>query len=234
MDSNSNRGHDEFHMNWTGLAILIVGILFLLNSLDVIQFGDLISDWWPLILIVIGLINLKDGLKTQGVILAGLGSIFLLANLEVIHWGSVWDFWPLILIWMGISILRKTPRRLNQQAQPFKVSSSGYINAQAIFGGNQQRMNSANLKGGTVTAFCGGVELRFTDDKPEQASSQFSMTALFGGIEVVIPKTWDVNITGSPIMGGIEDKTAHPPVNEIEHTINISCTAAFGGIEVKN
>ena len=41
------------------LALIIVGTLFLLSNLGVIpQLGPLLRQWWPLILIVVGIIML--------------------------------------------------------------------------------------------------------------------------------------------------------------------------------
>jgi predicted membrane protein len=37
-----------------GLIILIVGILLLLNNLDILNFGDAIATYWPLIIIIVG------------------------------------------------------------------------------------------------------------------------------------------------------------------------------------
>ncbi len=43
-----------------------------------------------------------------GIILIGIGSLFLLRNMGLIHWwtlGSLWRFWPLILVVIGINTI---------------------------------------------------------------------------------------------------------------------------------
>jgi predicted membrane protein len=40
---------------WPGLILLILGILFLLNNLEMMSFGYIARTYWPLILILIGL-----------------------------------------------------------------------------------------------------------------------------------------------------------------------------------
>jgi hypothetical protein len=43
-----------------------------------------------------------------GIILIGIGALFLLRNMGVIHWwtlGSLWRFWPLILVVIGINTI---------------------------------------------------------------------------------------------------------------------------------
>jgi len=46
-------GHSVF---W-GIVLLVLGVLFLLGNLDIMYFDfwDFIGDWWPVILIVVGL-----------------------------------------------------------------------------------------------------------------------------------------------------------------------------------
>ena len=43
----------------------------------------------------------KTGSVFWGIIILGLGVIFLLANFEVISYGMIWNFWPLVIIIIG-------------------------------------------------------------------------------------------------------------------------------------
>ena len=40
--------------DWTGVVLILVGTAFLLNTLDLVDIGDMLR-FWPLILIAIGL-----------------------------------------------------------------------------------------------------------------------------------------------------------------------------------
>ena len=39
---------------WSGVALILIGAAFLLNTLDIVDFSDLIR-FWPLILIAVGI-----------------------------------------------------------------------------------------------------------------------------------------------------------------------------------
>ena len=39
--------------NWSGPVLIVVGIVFLLSNLDLVDLGDLVR-FWPLILIAVG------------------------------------------------------------------------------------------------------------------------------------------------------------------------------------
>jgi len=44
---------------------------------------------------------MKAGSIFWGVILLALGTVFLLANFEVISYGTIWNFWPVVVIIIG-------------------------------------------------------------------------------------------------------------------------------------
>lgn len=41
--------------SWIGIVLIILGSLLLVDSLGVMQFGDVIRKYWPIVLILIGL-----------------------------------------------------------------------------------------------------------------------------------------------------------------------------------
>src|SRR4051812_3478913 len=90
-----------------GLIVAGVGVLFLLNNLNIFHIYD-VWRYWPLILIAIGATKLIDSPHTNdkagGAVMVIVGGIFLAANLGALSW-RVWEFWPLILIGAGIMML---------------------------------------------------------------------------------------------------------------------------------
>ncbi len=93
------------------LLLVILGVIFLLSNTGVIE-GDawsLIWQFWPLLLIVIGLDSIykREGLVAP-TFLIGIGVIFLLANLGYLSvniWQMVLTLWPILLIAIGFDIL---------------------------------------------------------------------------------------------------------------------------------
>lgn len=89
-----------------GLAILSFGVLLTLDELNVVDSGDYFR-WWPGLLVVFGLAKLLQpgdgGGRMFGFIVGIVGTLMLLKNVGMIHWG-IWDLWPLILVLIGGSI----------------------------------------------------------------------------------------------------------------------------------
>lgn len=93
------------------LLLIILGIIFLLNNVNVLR-GDVwntILRLWPVILIVIGLDSLYQRQGLVGAIfLIGLGTLFLLANLNILNldvWQMALHLWPVLLVAIGLDLI---------------------------------------------------------------------------------------------------------------------------------
>jgi predicted membrane protein len=201
------------------MGIILVGMLFLLGNLDIIDPHEYFR-FWPAILIVLGIAYLFQSQygsgRVWGIILIFLGSAMVLDRLYFINF-HVWDYWPLIFVFVGIMMILKATRRKNLPSTQSQVTdANSYINATAILGGFKQSNNSQDFKGGDMTAIMGGLEIDLHN-------------ASIKGEAVI---DWLVVIEGFPFMGGYENKT-HAP-KETTKRLVIKGTAVMGGVEIKN
>lgn len=101
MHGNSMKDHR--HPNYgqlaTGLAMAAAGVVFWLDLQGRIDAGEL-RDYWPLVLVAIGLGKLWDGGRRSrsGVFLIALGTLF---QLDVLHVLQFREAWPLLLVVIG-------------------------------------------------------------------------------------------------------------------------------------
>jgi TM2 domain-containing membrane protein YozV len=49
--------------------------------------------------------DIRTGSVFWGMFLLGLGALFLLANFDVIDYGSVWKYWPVLIIVIGVKLV---------------------------------------------------------------------------------------------------------------------------------
>lgn len=145
--------------NWLGIVLVALGLLFFLDSFRILNFGLLIVNWWPLILITIGFSKLSGYNKIGGAILLLIGFVFLTANLGNIHWENVFRFWPLILIIIGISIIFKSRTHHHWGMFNHGKTSADFLKSSAIFCGVDQKVVSQNFLGGNITSIFGGFYL---------------------------------------------------------------------------
>lgn len=224
--------HKHSQNSWVGLVLILVGALFLLDTFTTINFGGVISNWWPAIFIIIGLLKLQGQEKGAGLIFILIGILFLLTTHNVIEWSSIWKFWPLILIFIGLSMIFKG-RRSNWKMTNDSTVGNDFIHSNAVFGGAEHTITSQNFKGGEAMALFGGVDLDLRGAKISEEECKINVTALFGSVEIIVPDDWNVIITGTPIFGGIESNSRRKPNTDSDKDIHIHCTVVFGGVEIK-
>ncbi|CAM3292418.1 cell wall-active antibiotics response protein LiaF [Paenibacillus lupini] len=121
----------------SGLVIISIGVIFLLRQLDVIQFdisiGEIISNYWPVVLLWIGLHGLVAGRHGSGSgwwsgMMILIGFVFLGHNLEWFSWsfGDIVSYaWPIIIILIGLNFLRR-PRHRHQEPPQYDDEWKSY------------------------------------------------------------------------------------------------------------
>jgi predicted membrane protein len=227
-----------------GTIILLLGIVFLLENLGYFQVVQL-WQFWPLVLIAVGTAKLIDsGGKNwiSGTALTLIGLIFLANNVGYLPW-NIWKFiWPALLILAGVLILIRGSFRFNTNVhwagafQDRGSSAENMLHEYAIFGGVNRRIESQDFQGGEAIAVFGGVDIDMHRAATTREEISVDVNAIFGGVEMWVPDTWDVIVRGSSILGGFEDKTQRTPAPEgaKRPRLVIRGSAVFGGVVVKN
>ena len=208
-----------------GVLIVAVGVVALLVQLDVIDLslGQLAADWWPLIVIGIGvaaLVTVPRAWVGPSVIIA-VGVFFLLRTLDVIS-VNFWELWPVAVILVGLSLLTSFGRRSNEEDT---------INSTVMWWGSERRTRSQQFKGGSLTAIMGGIEVDLRE-ADIVGTAEIAIFTFWGGVELKVPPTWRVSVSGLPLMGGWEDETTLPLVDGAPELV-VHVTAIMGGAEIK-
>lgn len=218
--------------NWIGLFFLLFGFGFLLQQANVLDFSTVISIWWPLILIIIGIIQLIN--RTQSAVVSGLlfilvGGLFLVnqwvdANLAAY-------IWPFLLIFIGLTFIFS---RVNRDKKK-PTHSDQAIHSFLLFSGTEVRSQSKNFEGGSVTAIFGGSEIDLREAIISDEGATLDVTLVFGGVTIFVPQNVQVEVTGIPVFGGWENKTREHAIDNEEHPVlKLNCLTVFGGLEINN
>jgi hypothetical protein len=226
----------EYHGRiFAGLFIIFIGVIFLLANLNKLDVGDFLSDYWPLILVFIGLWHVfSRQLRNAGFgfLLIAVGVFFQLNNWGVIG-GDIWMyFWPSLIIAVGLWIIFKSGFRGYRGSVP-KIKDDD-LGAFIIFSGFKRRFESEKFRGGRATVLFGGMDLDLTKTKLVDNQATVELTAIFGGINLYVPRDWKVVIDSSAVLGGVEDKHSPFPATTVQATLYVKATAILGGVDIKN
>ncbi len=224
----SDKNQSFSQQSWVGIAVMVIGALFLVQSLGILHFGHFLGQWWPLVIVLLGVWKMRNEGGQNGLIVLIVGLVLLSATLNFINWGVIFRFWPLIIVLAGWYIFsRKSGDSLIKRGEV----GEDFIKVSAIFGGMNRVVTSEEFKGADVLALFGGVELDLRKAKATEGC-EIHVTSLFGGAEIFVPSDWKVTVKGTPIFGGIEDKTGGGDDKGTPVTLVI--TAAFGGVEIRD
>ena len=215
-----------------GALLVLAGAAFLLSHLGYLGGFD-VWDFWPLILVLAGVFRLvRAGSwagRAWGLLLLGCGSLAQLHVLDVVRleWSVIW---PIVIILVGLLVVfsslfrrRRTPRR---------ALSEDELDIKVMFGGRQERVDSREFVGGRIECTMGGCELDLRDAQMGGDSATLEIKAIMGGVELIVPRDWNVQIKGTPMMGAFEDKTR--PLDRDGPVLVLEGDAVMGGVEVRN
>ncbi len=206
-----------------GACVIAFGTLLLLDTLHITN--NALGMWWPLFLVVIGIMMLvSDRRNLWGAVLIVGGVLFQLRALDMLNVNPWEFFWPIIIILVGLSII------LNR-GRPPQMSARESDNASAIFGGVDLISASEDYQGGNATAVLGGVkiDMRKATIKKEATLTVF---VLCGGIELIVPEGVVVKPQATCILGGIENKYSATSAKDAP-ILYVAGTVTMGGIEIK-
>lgn len=248
---------------WAGLFIVGIGALLLLRNfgLDIPHWVFSWSTW----LIVIGLfVGARHNFRNSGwFVMVLIGAYFTLKDIFRDYDMSNVVF-PIMLLALGIYLILKPKnnckdvnnrwqRRRNRFGNRFDstnplgqapneptgdaqqgYNATDYIDSVNIFGGSNQIIYSKNLKGGEIIAVFGGGDINLIQADFENQLT-LDVTAIFGGLKIVVPATWQIKSEVTAIFGGVDDKRGmYPAAEHADKLLIIRGVVLFGGVEFKS
>lgn len=214
-----------------GSVLAAVGVLFFLDSADIVDAGDAIAAWWPAAIIALGLFHAASGRGLTGgaMALMGIGA-GLLGVTTGLFGDDAWSYvWPAALVLLGIWLIVGWGRRLGS-----RPADDDEIDGIAVLGSALHTTRSKGFRRASLTAVLGGVTLDLDDALPIAGGAAISVTVIMGGVVILVPRGWVVEIRGLPLMGGWDDTTDRTAIGPGAPRLEIQALCALGGLEVKH
>lgn len=218
-----------------GLILIAVGVVFALNALDITSINIFFDGWWTLFIIIPCLIGLFTTHEKFGNLIGVAVGVFLLLHAQgIMTFHLTWKLIvPVIIILVGLKLIFNTvfaDKRLKIMAE-LEKNNGEVPNGYAAFGGKNMNFDGENFEGAELTAVFGGVKCDISRAVIAK-DCVINASAIFGGVDIIVPNNVNVKVKSTSIFGGISDKKRQ---NSSENTVTlyVNGTCMFGGIEIK-
>ena len=219
-----------------GAVIVLVGEVLLLQTTNVYDAAPLLR-FVPSLFVVVGAYALVASSFRNivgPIVVIVVASAWQAVTLGWVEGATLFDFWPVLLILFGLSLAlgRIRPRPTGTESD----TVSGF----ALFGGVERRALSTRFREADLTALFGGATLDLRDVERDVGDDpiRVSATAMFGAVEVIAPREWNVKMDVLPIFGAAEDSRLRAERDRERESgavdLVVDGFVAFGGIEVKD
>lgn len=220
-----------------GIILILLGLGFLLDQFNIISFNSIISMYWPLVLIILGIVGFlkKNSSKIINISLIVLGILFQARNLDLIDVNIFRLFWPVILIILGIQMIfpeNNLFRNKDNERKFARQNLKDHIDEFAIMSGLESNIESQEFKGGRVTAIMAGVELDLRDAQLYNNEAAIEINAVMSGVEISVPENWKIEYSGTPILGEFSNKKRYKEDVDAP-LLKINFSVIMGSIEIK-
>lgn len=246
-----------------GAIVLILGVGFLLGNFGLLRFP--VWNLWPLFLVVIGVAKILQGTMPGliwGAAFSVYGGGLLLDSFGHLPFQG-WRLWPVFVVAVGFQLMwaasgqrgrqhakqwkgdagawqESSKQSIGEESHPPSVPAGPYVaeewmHVAAVFHEEKRRVLSSSIAHVEALAVFGSCQLDLRSMGVPDHPVSIDANAVFGGIEIFIPSTWDVVIKGAGIFGAYQDETLAPVVSAAERgRLVVRGVSVFGGVSVKN
>ena len=191
-----------------GIVLIFIGVIWGLNRTGVADINIFFDGWWTLFIIVPSAISFfeKGNNKISSLIFLIIGVLLLLAAQGLFEFEILWEILlPVIVVLIGLFLIFGNKVDFNVKEKTKCLDSKDTENIFAAFG--EQNVNKAgeNFEKANLNAIFGSVKLDLREAKLEK-ETVIGAWAIFGGIEILVPKDCTVKVKGTPIFGGISNE----------------------------
>jgi predicted membrane protein len=244
--TTDDRAHALTPRVFMGLLVVIVGLVFLLDNLRIVDAVRWFA-YWPYALIAVGLVKLffdhsRAG-RVFGLIMA-VGGVMIATHTYIVIHLNVWTrLWPIAIILFGVLIVSNALRRSSESPPgPSRVgpappgptvasTADQRVREFAVWAGLKRRVSSPAFKQADLGAVMGGIELDLRHAGTDGGEAVVDVFVLWGGIEIVVPPDWAVSNRVTAIMGGSDDQSTG--TQQARHHLIVRGVAIMGGVTIK-
>ncbi len=199
-----------------GLALIALGVVFALDTADVVDAAELLAGWWPVAIVGAGLWWVVTGATVVGLLVVLVGALLLGTTQDVVDVTIGALILPAILTLIGGAMLQAAARLRAAQIQIPAQAGSGVDTA----------------AGQAATAVFGDARLTLTAAGHESDRLLVAATSVFGDVRIEVPAGWRIEDRVTRLLG--EVKVPASPAGGPETAVaEVHGLALFGDVDVR-
>lgn len=216
-----------------GVILVMVGVIYGLNSLDIVDINLFFPGWWTLFIIVpcvIGLITGSD--KTGSIIGVIIGVLLFLGANDIIDYNLIWKLvFPLIIIIVGLSLIFKDRFNSKITKRIEEIADNKNNGVTAVFSGEEVSFEDRVFTGINLTSIFGGIKCDLREAKIKK-NVVINAYSFFGGTDILVPDNIKIAVSSTSIFGGVDNKKKNNNSTS-DITIYVNAICIFGGVDIK-
>lgn len=137
----------------------------------------------------------------------------------------------LLKILVATTILRVVSAAISRALERGADNESGDFRVAAIWGGRKLECRARLFRAGRATAVLGGIDIDLRDATPDESGAELSLRAVLGGIRVIVPDDWRIEVSADTVAGQVEVRP--PPADKPPPKgarLDIEAVVRMGGI----
>ena len=217
-----------------GIVLIGIGLVIGLNSFGVTDIDIFFDGWWTLFIIVpcfIGLLDFEKGDKVGDIIGLLIGVALLLVSRDILEFDFIAKLiLPTILVIVGLSMIFNNTLKTKISEKVREGKKNGLEAIVATFAGQKVDKTNEKFEGASLDAIFGSIVLDLRKAKLYKETT-IEASAIFGGIEIIVPNDVNVKVKSTPIFGGVSNRITNSEENK--ETIYIEAFSMFGGVDIK-
>lgn len=226
---------DKGNLIW-GIILVIIGVIFGLNAMDITNINIFFSGWWTIFIIVPSIVGIiKRPSKITNYLWLLLGIVLFLSVRGILDISKVAKLiFPSIIVIIGLGMIfkDKVETKISDKIKELNQNSEkeGLEEIYATFSGQDLKYEGEQFKGVSLNAVFGGIDLDLSKVEVSK-DTLINASAVFGGIDIIVPSNVNVKVQSTSIFGGTNNKIKR----EVDNlpTIYVKAFCLFGGVDVK-
>ena len=217
--------------------LITVGALLLFGNLQIFHFGwvfELVLDFWPLILIAMGISRIVSGKRQDfagGMQLIALGAFL---QILVFGWlpGDLFSYWPYAMIFVGLWLIFIQPKnkRIERQLEGNALKLS------EVLRDCHCSLATDSFDGGSISATLSRVECDLLGCEPASPVITLSAHVRMSSVTLFVPDDWRVVMELRCNWGQPEDRRVlgNPPEGSSAPVLKLSGSLLAGRLELRD